>query len=133
MQTHEVKHFNWLHQRWFRDWCTRQDIGSSNRHQIAYSSKRFCQFRCHLVASQQARFVRQFVHQWLATQPLQAPHLNICRGAIAITVGASLTASLCAGLSLFSFDIQTRSRFHFCYGFSNRHPHLQMPIVGRVC
>jgi len=23
MQTHEVKHFNWLHQRWFRDWCTR--------------------------------------------------------------------------------------------------------------
>jgi len=26
-----------------------------------------------LVASQQAHFVRQFVHQWLATQPLQAP------------------------------------------------------------
>ena len=40
-----------------------------------------------LIASQQARFVRQFVHQWLATQPLQAPHLNIRRGATAITVG----------------------------------------------
>ena len=53
-----------------------------------------------LVASQQARFVRQFVHQWLATQPLQGPHQNIRRGAIAITVGASLTASLCAGLVL---------------------------------
>jgi len=21
MQTHEVKYFNWLHQRWVRRWC----------------------------------------------------------------------------------------------------------------
>ena len=61
-----------------------------------------------LIASQQARFVRQFVHQWLATQPLQAPHLNICRGAIATTVGASLADSLCAGLVLWqSFRMKT--------------------------
>ena len=37
----------------------------------------------------------------IATHSLQAPHLNICRDAIAIAVGASLTASIYAGLSGF--------------------------------
>ena len=38
----------------------------------------------------------------------QAPNLNIRRGAIAITVGASLTASLCVGVILWqSFRMKT--------------------------
>jgi len=41
----------------------------------------------------------------IVTQSLQAPHLNICRDAIAITVVASLTASLCAGLFLWQHFI----------------------------
>ena len=45
---------------------------------------------------------------WVATHSLQAPHLNICRDAIAIAVGASLTASLCVGVILWqSFRMET--------------------------
>ena len=71
------------------------DAGTSQHSRISVSASlgvtsckstgTFCTSVCALVASNPA---------------VQVPHLNIRWGAIAITVEASLTASLCAGLIL---------------------------------
>ena len=65
MQAHEVKHFNWFRQMWYRKWCGREAT-----HFLIYApsltwTSAIPSYYVSLTHCQQARNLSQFLSQWI--------------------------------------------------------------------